>query len=54
VLKVVRSPAGRADDALGPTREVLAYRSGLLAALDGVRAPRCYGIDDSGDGYVGL
>jgi hypothetical protein len=54
VLKVVRSPAGLADDALGPAREVLAYGSGLLDALDGVRAPQCYGIDDPGDGYARL
>ena len=50
VLKVVRSPAGLADDELGAEREVLAYRSGLLTALEGVRAPRCYGIDEPGDG----
>jgi hypothetical protein len=54
VLKVVRSPAGLADDALGATREVLAYRSGLLAALEGVRAPRCHGIDEPGDGWARL
>jgi hypothetical protein len=33
---------------------VLAYGSELLAALDGVRAPRCYGIDDPGDGWARL
>src|SRR5262249_39746976 len=38
VLKVIQ-----ATHASGSLREVAAYRSGLLADLPGIRAPRCYG-----------
>lgn len=35
-------------------REALLYQSGTLADLPGVRAPRCFGSDDSPDGGVRL
>lgn len=48
VVKVIRR-TGLDDqgEIAGPTREILAYRSGLLADLPGpLRAPRVLGIDD--------
>jgi hypothetical protein len=49
VLKVVHTPPG--NEAL---REVAAYSSGLLTDLPGIRAPRCYHIEERGDGAIGL
>jgi hypothetical protein len=54
VLKIVAAPGTPADppSPANGDREPLAYRSGLLEGLSGVRAPRCYGvIDRPGGGY---
>jgi len=48
VLKIVRTP-GTPDDPTSPDngdREPLAYRSGFLEHVPGVRAPRCYAVID--------
>src|SRR3954471_22260451 len=45
VLKIVRPTADSTS-----LREVDAYRSGLLADLPGIRAPRCYGVEECADG----
>jgi hypothetical protein len=48
VLKIVAAPA-TPDDPASPAngeREALAYRSGFLDHISGVRAPRCYGVSD--------
>jgi hypothetical protein len=53
VLKLF-GPAAPAAGA-GGRREVLAYRSSLLAALPGpLRAPRVLGLDEDGDGRIWL
>lgn len=49
VLKVVHTPPGSET-----LREVAAYRSGLLSDLPGIRAPRCYHIEERGGGAIGL
>ena len=57
VLKVLR-PAGGDTEPSSPTywkREVLAYQSGLLAALPGgVAAPRCFGVRETADASAWL
>ncbi len=48
VLKIVGAPA-TPDDPASPTngeREALAYRSGFLDRVSGVRAPRCYAVTE--------
>lgn len=52
VLKIVTAPETPADPAspANGAREPLAYRSGLLSAIRGVRAPRCFGVDDRPEG----
>jgi hypothetical protein len=54
ILKITQSPDGLPDEKVGAAREILAYRSGLLDTLTGVRAPRCYGITPHRDGYVNV
>jgi hypothetical protein len=54
VLKITRAPAGQPPGVLPFSRETLAYRSGLLSDLPGVRAPRCYGLEERSDGVAWL
>ena len=49
VLKVIHTSGG--SEAL---REVAAYRSGLLTDLPGIRAPRCYEVEERAGGAIGL
>jgi hypothetical protein len=50
ILKVARAGANALGDSADPAdasywrREPLLYRSGILDALPGIRAPRCYGV----------
>lgn len=56
VLKVVTTP-GTPEDPASPDngdREPLAYRSGLLDGLSGVRAPRCFGVMERPNAIVWL
>lgn len=52
VLKIVTAPDTPADPAspANGAREPLAYRSGLLSNITGVRAPRCFGVVDRPEG----
>ena len=54
VLKVIKRPGNEGEEAQGLgywRRELLAYQSGMLADLaGGVRAPRCYGVNEQADG----
>lgn len=52
VLKIVTAPATPLDPSspANGAREPLAYRSGLLDGITGVRAPRCFGVDDRPEG----
>jgi hypothetical protein len=57
VVKVITPPPYRDASGIPDSgyREVLAYRSGLLAKLPGrFRAPRVYAIDDAEDGRIWL
>jgi hypothetical protein len=59
VLKACRDPGQRQHhDVRAPNywkREFLAYASGLIADLPpGVRAPRCYGVEERPDGHAWL
>ncbi len=56
VLKIVTAP-GTPHDPASPAngdREPLAFRSGVLARLSGISAPRCYGVVERPQGGVWL
>jgi hypothetical protein len=57
ILKVVRASddasIGGSADAEDWMREALIYRSGILEAIPGIRAPRCFGVDEV-DGAAAL
>lgn len=60
ILKAMRAETGELSNSDSSAwsywkREALAYQSGILAQLPGgIRAPRCYGVDERLDGSVHL
>jgi hypothetical protein len=56
ILKILPAPAtpGDASSPANASREALAYQSGFLERISGVRAPRCFGVVAGADGRAAL